>query len=440
VILVPPALLGAILACRPETGFVTADDTAQPPPAPTLPTPGGPGPAGPDASTAGTSFVLGFLEDATASADEWFELWVESPAATRGQLSVGDDAIVLLFEAERGLTPVLLPSPIWVVEPTGSGTIEPVGIRIRTEAPVQLVAVVQREGQTAATRVLPTPELGYRYRAATVPGDAGSPSALVVVAAEDTEVGLRPRVDTLDGRTAGEAYTVALAGGEAHQILARGDLTGTEIVASHPVAVFGGGRDPRIDCDTPSHAWEELPPVARWTTDWIVAPRPTDPPGYAVVVADEDDTGITLDCGPLATLDAGDSLRVPLDGGSRIRANRPVLVMQLTTGGCGGDGLGAPSWQLATPARLHRPDAAVAPLANRPRPFADDPTASESVALFAEDGEVESLDLEKPVALAGPRLRGFVYGVRELDAYGYGLGWDCEGCAAGLRDPATCAP
>ena len=54
------------------------------------------------------------------------------------------------------------------------------------------------------------------------------------------------------------------------------------------------------------------------------------------------------------------------------------------------------------------------------------------------DATVVTVDLAEPVTLAAERLQGFVYGVSPFNAYTYGLGFDCEGCAATLSEPSHC--
>lgn len=469
-------LLGIATACRSDIGISTLEGPeptlpeATIEPAIEVPEPGGEGPSGPDASTKGRSFLAGYMEDATTES-QWFELWIESARATSGSFFIGDDGIANEFLVEPGHTRVAIPFFLFPVEPRGSGGIQPRGLRIETDHPVQIVAFAERGGHSEATRLLPVSELGFRYRALTVQqGDGAIAEFAIVAGRNDTVVTIVPRADTLDGRRAGVPYAVELDSGELHQLQSTGDLSGTEIISSRGVAVFGGGRDPVVDCDESAHVWEQLPPVTRWATDWLAAPWVAEQPyGYALVTADRDGTEVTVDCEAEDTLAAGDTLQIALESVSRIRSNHPVLVTQLSLGGaCGPTSAGNPNLQLATPTLLSRPDLVIRPIGEDRPEIADDSSPEamvfaevsaqrERAIVFVEEPTALTVEPAQPpimtlfdgltaarfdvieqTSLAHPTLRGFVYGATEFDGYSYSMGWDCVGCADALQQPATC--
>ncbi|MEM6925662.1 MAG: IgGFc-binding protein, partial [Myxococcota bacterium] len=424
-------------------------------------------PTGADASTAGTRFLLAYMENLNRqfNGPPTFEVWIESAVATQGEIRLPATGFTLPFDAPVGITHVQLPETA-ALEPQGSGVTVGLGIEVVVDDPAQVVGVHNRRFFSEATRLLPEDELGVNYRVLAVPSDNGLvPSEFVVVAGEDgTDVTITPSALTSDLRPADLPFTITLDAGQVFQLQSNEDLSGSLVEATQRVAVFGGGREPLLDCPASSHAWEQLPPTSRWATDWLVSPwRPDQPYGYALVIADADDTEVTLDCEPIEQLDAGQVARVRLDDLGRIRADKPVLVAQLSIGGdCGGGGgpfptgraFGDPNLLLATPAPLYR-DAIVA------KPLTDITFAEgvrrDRVVVFRESGalqvspepaerferaidgfDAELLGIDGPTTAENDALRGFAYGVSNYNAYSYSLGWDCEGCATELQTPATC--
>ena len=347
------------------------------------------------------------------------------------------------------------------------------GIEIETDLPVQAVGFHHRPYFSEASRLLPYEELGSTYRVLAVADDAvESTSSFIVQATEDgTTVTIRPSALTLDLRPAWRDYDVALDRGMVVQVQSTGDLTGSEIVADAPVAVFAGGRAQTIDCDASSHAWDQLPPVSRWGTDYVASPLIDQDYGYLLVLANHDDTELTLDCEAAGTLAAGSSARFRIDGPTRLRANRPVLAAIVPPGGRCASPLvfGDPNLVVLTPTALTRPFATLQRLEDpsfaddQPlRDFESDPSPGgppeirrDRVLAFVpdaaslsggsivdeivlDDATVVAVDLAEPVTLVAERLQGFVYGVSPFNAYTYGLGFDCEGCAATLSEPSSC--
>ncbi len=397
-----------------------------------VPEPGGEGPTGADSSSAGRRFLLGFMEDATVADPKelLFELWIESPVATRGTYGIGTRDFVVHVEADAGITRLFLPSLLFPMVPSGSGRVEARGQSIKMDDPVQIVAFTRRGGHSEATRLRPVPELGYDYRVAAVGGREGLSELVVVAGVDDTLVTVVPSALTVDGQPADLAYQVVLDEAQTHQVQSTQDLSGTRIVSSERVAVFGGARAVEVDCAGAAHVWEQLPPRSRFATDWLVAPwQPEQDYGYALVLADVDDTEVTLDCAPVAALDAGETARIRLDGASRLRASAPVLVMQLTVGGACGEGLGKPDLQLASPTALYRDGLQVEPR---------DDAAQAVLFTGVEPVEPMRLDLDGPTEVREPGLRGFVYAAAAGDGHARGIGWDCVGCASALQAPAAC--
>lgn len=428
-------------------------------------------------STKGTRFAIAFLENLRPSVNgpPAFEVWVESDVETTGQLVAPATGLTQDVTIAPGLN--VVPLPDGQLEPLGSGVVVDVGLELRTDDPVHAVGVHHRRFFTEATRLLPEQELGVNYRIAAVADDEGlTPSEFSVMALEDdTTVTITPSADTRDLRPANVPWPTVLQAGQVIQITSTGDLTGSQVFADQRVAVFSGGREPIVDCDAASHAWEQMPPTSRFATDWLVQPWPEQPYQYIQIVAASEGTLVWLDCEELGRLGPGESLRVRVEGPSRVLATRRVLVTQLAIGGrCGFSPpesrvFGDPNLMLATRTALHRNAALVEPL-DHPT-FVDDPGPGEDgepvdlatlrrdrmvvwspagepvsvtpppvgvVAADVEDQVVEAFELDAASLVEGPVVRGFAYGVSDFNAYSYGLGYDCEDCGPDLAVPASC--
>jgi hypothetical protein len=263
----------------------------------------------------------------------------------------------------------------------GGGFAAQSALRLVSDLPVTVVDVQsddsgpQAARSAGATMLLPEHVLGRRYRAIAYPqlatsaviGDkSGRDGAgqLVIVGTQDhTTVTVTPPLNAMLGPAGGapatgpdRVFTLSLAEGDYQQIYTShdgADLTGTEIVADKPVAVFSGNisttygeAGPGINSADLAH--EQLLPVAAWGSTFVAAalpPRPGlcdslyDGPMTSIwrIVADQPNTtvdflpppGVT---GPFAQriLRAGEPLRlfVPAEVSFTIKTSAPIEIMQ----------------------------------------------------------------------------------------------------------------
>ncbi|MEO0604758.1 MAG: IgGFc-binding protein [Myxococcota bacterium] len=424
-------------------------------------------PLSPDVTTQGVRFPIAFMQGTSPALNgpAAFELWIESESTTQAEIVSPQSDLALQVSLQPGMNVVPLPDP--QLEPVSSGFVFGVGLELLTEAPVYAVAVHHRVGYSEASSLLPWPELGVNYVVTAVADtEELTPSAFVVLATEDeTRVTITPSTSTTDFRPPLVAYPVELQAGEVVQIQADGDLSGTKVTATKKVAVFAGGQEPVVDCDGPNHVWEQLPPLSRWATDWLVTPWPEQRYQYVNVLAADAATTVSLNCDNAVTLGPNQSTRFRIQDAGRIRSNKPVLVTQLATGGtCERNddeaAIGDPNLLLAARTALTREG----PLALRP---AEHPTLLEVVgsedrtdrvvlwrdddgsidlqppsarinAWSVDDLVVEAAQLDGAATASGPPLRGFVYGATEGNAYAYDIGVACSDCGPALREPALC--
>jgi hypothetical protein len=224
-----------------------------------------------------------------------------------------------------------------------------------------------------ASLLLPQGVLTRRYTVSTWPnwsrGFNGFVS-IVGVTGESTEVVVRPAaaVSAGTGVTAlspGNAGTYTLQPGDVLQLVSTGpgDLTGTSIESSLPVAVYVGhdcSNVPldRIACD---HLEEQLFPNETWGRNYVVTglrDRGATTPAIVRIVSQVDGNALTFDPPVLAprTLRAGEVVELSTAQHFRVIGTRPFLVMQYMIGQGSEDpmGTGDPAMVTEVPVLQYR--------------------------------------------------------------------------------------
>lgn len=220
---------------------------------------------------------------------------------------------------------------------------------------VTVYAFQQAVYTSDAFLVLPVDALGTEYLVMSYPSDgrlepsgalstASTPSQFAIVAIEEqTEVIIRPSAPTY--RYGLQEQRVRLNRGEVYLVQARitpsdlrADLTGTEIRATKPVAVFAGHQRAVVpvgesgltsrDC-----LLEQLPPVTAWGNSAIVVPFPVPSSGLAPqgthrfrVLAAQPNTTLLLNGQPVAVLQRGQVYEAALETPLVLQATGPILV------------------------------------------------------------------------------------------------------------------
>lgn len=227
---------------------------------------------------------------------------------------------------------------------------------ITSDEDINVYAHNQAVTTSEAMMVFPVDALGYDYFVMSYNSNdtydnnpfslQSTPSQFVIVATEDnTRVTIKPSCPTqYNGRNnrvidlnKGEVYLVqALITFENKNY----DLTGTEIDATKPVAVFGGQQRTRIPVDmigsSPSRDYiiEQLPPVSTWgkrafLTTYPQLPDMTNETSdiYRILAAN-DDTEVYFNDKYVTTLGSGDFYENELTSPGIVFATGPVLIAQ----------------------------------------------------------------------------------------------------------------
>jgi hypothetical protein len=225
-------------------------------------------------------------------------------------------------------------------------------LHVQFDTEVALVGVNMQRWSSDAFMGIPADALGTRYLVLAYPNtlsaNPGSdstkisdfPSEFSVVATSDsTKVTINAPV-RINGQAGRAPIAVTLNRGEIFTGQATGlagtDASGTEIVASKPVAVYAGHERANVPYNRAvgrDHLAEQLPPVELWGTEAIVTPHAqiekTLPDSNIVrVIAAADGTHISVDDLEKGTLNKGEVMEFLLDRPMHITGSDRILVAE----------------------------------------------------------------------------------------------------------------
>ncbi|TAL68650.1 MAG: T9SS type A sorting domain-containing protein [Bacteroidetes bacterium] len=238
-----------------------------------------------------------------------------------------------------------------------SETVKKQYFHIQSDKEVTVYAHNQAFKTSDACLVLPTDILGKNYFVMTYKSDGNydivsgnlrgnsTPSQFVVLGTEDnTLVIINPSSATQFNSA--NSQRIILNKGDSYLVQARidsnelnNDLTGTEIQADKPVAVFAGHQRaniPVLSLNSPSRdcLYEEMPPTDSWGKNALLAPY--QQPGNITkngtdifrILAAFDNTKISLNDFVIGQLNKGEYYEGELTGPGFVEASAPVLVAQ----------------------------------------------------------------------------------------------------------------
>ncbi len=199
-------------------------------------------------------------------------------------------------------------------------------------------------------------------------GTYDQPSEFAIVGTEDGTTVRITSPASVNGRQNDSVFSTALDRGDVFFGQARTtgpqDVSGTEILANKPVALFGGCKRTSIPTNVGNyrdHIVEQMPPLEAWGRQAIVTPHfnvtPNSPYNAVVrVLAALDGTAWTLDGKSQPPLQVAQSVEIPLRQTPYvISADGPILVAQyehsvaVTSSGSGEADLGDPFMMLIPP-------------------------------------------------------------------------------------------
>jgi hypothetical protein len=395
-----------------------------------------------DGTSLGDEFWLAFPSSLIEQQDPELSLFIAGPQAASGTVEVAGIGFSTGFTVTPGEV-TTVPIPLDAMLP-GADETSDLGVRVTADTDVAVYGLNQQLFITDAYLGLPVPALGTDHLVTAWPTSGQLRSQLAVVAVEDgTAVTITPSVDT-GSRAAGEPYTVELDRGQTYQLQATrsgADLTGSEVTADVPIAVFAGHTCATIPpgfgfCDT---LIQQMFPTSTWGASFVTVPFIDRAADTFRILAGTDGTTVAIDGELVATLDRGEFHQVVLDEAAHITASAPVHVSQFMHGstydaGRFGDPAVVPipaaeqflaSYTVTTPAtgfedhaiNLTVPTAAVGDIT-----IDGDPVPAEAFSPIDGSGFSAAQVRVEPGSkvLAGPVPFGAtMYGTNEDDSYAY---------------------
>jgi RHS repeat-associated protein len=286
----------------------------------------------------GTDFWLMFPSAYFTGGLATQKLSITSTVSTSGTVTIpGMNFIQNFAVGANGVATVTLP----FVQVTDAEVIQAKGIHVTSQQPIAVYGISQRSFSTDAFLGLPVSSLGADYLVLTYSNMAFGPSSeFGIVATENsTAVTITPAVTT-GSHIAGVPYAITLNQGQTYLLqntvpTALGDLTGSRITSTKPVAVFGGHMAATIPAEVgccADHLLEQLPPANSWGKRFATIPLATRTKGdYFRFLARDDGTAVYLDGALVAVLNRGEFVERLLKAPAEIIATKPILVAQYCT-------------------------------------------------------------------------------------------------------------
>jgi hypothetical protein len=304
-------------------------------------------------------------------------------------------------------------------------------------------------------------------------GNYDTPSQFAVIATEDgTSIRITPQNGLIINRRPSAPFTVNLDRGEVYFGQAdvfsdqEQDVSGTEILATKPVAVFGGNKRTSIPTRVGNYRdylVEQLPPVNLWGKEVLLAPHaivaPT--PDTAVVRVLSANPGtivkITNANGEMTyQLGAGVSLELPLIEPMSITATEPILVAQYEHSAATDDAsdMGDPFMMLATPSEQFQREYTIGSISHPEfqKHFINIIAPGDAIGSLRIDGQPVTAEF-KPMPGSNYRYAQisvnsgshhitadspfglYAYGYGQSTSYGYPGGFDFSGITGSVQAP-----
>uniref|UniRef100_A0A8C4T5C3 IgGFc-binding protein-like n=1 Tax=Erpetoichthys calabaricus TaxID=27687 RepID=A0A8C4T5C3_ERPCA len=290
----------------------------------------------------GTEFVTVFMNNYLANMDKTsFELAITAySSVAKVRVEMKSDQFIKEVQVDKGQTiRVSLPT---TAENVNAGRSTKTVI-ITSDNPVSVVSFNSKLKTGDSSVIFPTEDLGSEYVVFTPnTGQLGMNKLVAIINGKQSNaVDIYPkRTIKIEGveYNPGSKLTITLSPYETFQLAAGCTLTGTRIVAKSPLAVLAGHQCSLRNTFC-NHVYEQLIPVSRFSTQFVVAPLNEDPSGDLVhVVAAEDNTLVTYSSGATIqakTLNAGDVMDTCISKATSmgISASKKVMVMYYGGGG-----------------------------------------------------------------------------------------------------------
>jgi len=333
-----------------------------------------------------------------------------APFDNKFGLPVGEVAILFLSQGP-GNKPACPAGPAVPLETQIAGTGRGKAFHITSDVPVAAYQMQPFGGGsaavTAASLLLPTSVWDTSYIAVSAgpAGPSGTPLLTLVAREDDTHITLRPKVPVIGGPKvgggpAGAPLLYTLARGEALQINQKHELSGSQLLADRPFAVFGGSTCLNVPLDAYAcdGAHQQIPPIHALGHSYAAVrhrnrvPNNDESPPWRLVGAANDTVLVWSPKKPLGApdkLELGQVAEFNDPGPFTVRSQGeefPFYASAYMTGGQAFGGAGDPEWVNLIPSAQYQ----------KRYIFFTDPTYSETelvVVRREEDGAFADVKL-----------------------------------------------
>lgn len=400
--------------------------------------------------TLGTRFYVAFARQYRASGSQTppdLFLTITGDVDTSGTVQIPGLGFYTSWTVAAGVaTTIQLPSDAEMLD---SDTVTSEGVLVTALDEVAVYGLSQKQFSTAGFTAIPVDALGtdhvvLGYKNTVNSVFPGGTSFTLAATADNTTVTITPTL-AINARPANVPYSITLNRGQTYQVWVSGpleaDLTGTRIVSSQPLSVFGGNTVARVPAgvNAADHLVEQLPATNTWGSQFLTQPLATRSGGDTFrILAHQANTQVFLNGSLLTTLAANQFHETIIQGASSITSSKPVLVAQYSNGSEFDNTVSDPFMKLVVPLEQYQNSYVLStPLAGIDFNYANliVPTAAvDSVrvdgaplgaAVFAPIGASGYSGAGIPLAIGSHQFHaaaGFsvtVYGFDEYDSYGY---------------------
>lgn len=278
----------------------------------------------------GTEFWLAFPSN--ISSPTYLQLYITGDTATSGTVSVSSESFTENFTVTPGsVTTVEVPANTMI---SSNQTVEDKGIHVTAQDEIIVYGINRVPSTTDAYMGLPVDVLGTEYMVISYTKNTSDSNLTVLGTEDNTSVTISPSAvsglssDISITLNQGEIYNLSRTG-------ANEDITGSTLSSDKPIAVFSGSKCINIPqassaCD---HIVEQMPPLSTWGKKFVTVPLAARLNGDTFrILASEDNTQVSINDTPAATLSRGEYYEIILETSSYIEADKPVLTAQYSHG------------------------------------------------------------------------------------------------------------
>ncbi len=284
----------------------------------------------------GTDFWLGFPSTVVPQAD--VRILISGSEATSGYAINTARTVSYPFTVTPGLvTQLILPWADFEVN-SAVEAVENKSLHIVANSPITVQVLQGRTFGLGAYSAIPTSQIDRIYQVMSWGPALGSGSELVVVAPTGGTVTITPSI-AVNGHPAGAPFDVPMSRGQVYHLhaeVANADLSGSLVVGSREIAVYGSNRCaliPDVNVDFCDAAFEQMIPTPAWGSDFVVLPFALRTTGDIVrVFANTADTSVSLNGVAVATLGAGQYYQTTITSAAHITTSTQVTVAQYAKG------------------------------------------------------------------------------------------------------------